>query len=1116
MIVNYTGVSGSRAAYLISKEVKEYKSTLIVVSSGQVAERLREDISFFVPENRIRVLPEQETLQFLYEARDKNALVQRIQGMESLLSNTGDVVIAPISALLRQVDTKANFLLHRRTISMGDEIEPEDFKKFLVEAGYEYNSTTTAPGEFSGRGDIVDVFSPSMENPVRIEFFDTEIDSIRTFDSVSQRSIESITQCQIVPAVEFMPEENQIEDALARIDARYQKRIDELKGQAKEDVVDGRLSRYEEERGRIQNMFREKTNLPIYAEYLPDFDVPETYLWDYMEKGMIFVCDPSRIVEAIPEYLNKNIFFKLYQESPEIRVTTPFPEKIERLERIDKLENIVSKPVAPFNGKLQMLASDVRLYLKRKYQVRIVSSTEERSQRIREYLEDCDIQGNILYCIGLLSNGLILDDEGICYISENDIFPGKKKALRRRKKKSASIEFSDLAKGDYVVHEVHGIGRFEGIQTLESDGETKDYLKIHYAGTEVLYIPTEQMDIIQRYIGNEGRAPRLSRLSGGEWRRTRERVKKSVMAIAEDLVKLYAEREAAGGYAFSKDTVWQKEFEEDFPYTETEDQLQAIEDIKEDMEKPLPMDRLLCGDVGYGKTEVAARAIFKCISEGKQAVLLAPTTLLVDQHYHTLVERFKKFPFEIEMLSRFRSEAEQEKIIERLQKGTVDLVIGTHRVLSKDVKFKDLGLLVIDEEQRFGVKHKEKIKMLRKNIDVLTLSATPIPRTLNMSLTGIKNISTIEEPPQDRLPVQTYVTPEDEDLIADVIERELNRGGQVFVIYNRVKGIRDVASQIQGLVPNARVAVGHGQMAERTLEQVMVDFIDKKTNVLVSTTIIETGIDIPNANTIIILDADRMGLSQLYQLRGRVGRSDVLAYAYLTYKPQKVLTEIARKRLAAIREFTEFGAGFKLAMRDLELRGAGNVLGEAQHGHIEGIGYELYCKEIERAVNRLKGEDVTESRAESHLEFRVEAHIPNGYIEDETLKLQAYKKIAQIETESDAEDVMEEMIDRYGDMPAVTVNLIRIAEIRSTSERLGIETIKQMGNRVQITFYENNRVTAYGLMMATQVLGNRLTIQSGKILSLSIFIGNEDMLKQMLSVLRALEMKEPSQEVVAK
>lgn len=1113
MIINYTGLSGSRVAYYASKEAARFNNTLIIVSSSRVAERLREDLSFFVQEE-ILVLPEEEDLKLIYEARDTDSLARRIAGMKALASGGRQIVIAPVSAVLRPVITADRFRMHERLIQIGDDADPKELKAFLAFAGYEPAAAAESAGEFSSRGDILDIFSPGEEYPVRIEFFDTEIDSMRYFDPVTQRSIENTTSFEIVPAVEFMPTDSEISEALQRIDDEYDTKIIELEKQRQEhDLKDGRIDRYHTQRAQIDEMFRDKTNLQIYADYLKYFDVQTAHLWDYMDGGDVVICDPSRVLETIPEYQDKDDFFAVYRECEAVYAYTPFPERIEGADRLDEVRNPMSHPIASFNGKLQIFGSEVRDYLKRGYDIHIVSSSAERNDRIREYLDGSEIHGRIFYDVGSLGSGMALEEEKICYITENDIFPEiRRKPARRRKKSSASIDFSDLKKGDYVVHEVHGIGRFEGIKTLEADGEIKDYLKIHYAGSDVLYIPTEQMDIIQRYIGNEGNAPRLSKLSGGEWRRTRERVRKSVMAIAEDLVKLYAEREASGGYAFSKDTVWQKEFEEEFPYTETDDQLRAIEEIKADMEAPLPMDRLLCGDVGYGKTEVAARAIFKCISEGKQAVLPAPTTLLVDQHYRTLRERFKKFPFEIEMLSRFRSDAEQTAIIEKLKKGTIDLVIGTHRLLSDDVKFRDLGLLVIDEEQRFGVKHKERIKMMRKNIDVLTLSATPIPRTLNMSLTGIKNISIIEEPPRDRLPVQTYVTPEDEEMIRMVIGRELARGGQAFVIYNRVRGIRKVAETIQRLVPEAKIGIGHGQMDERSLENVMIDFVEGKTDVLVATTIVENGIDIPNANTLVIIDADKMGLSQLYQLRGRVGRSNILAYAYLTYKPEKVLTEIARKRLAAIREFTEFGAGFKLAMRDLELRGAGNVLGEAQHGHIEGVGYELYCKEIDRAVRMLKGEDVTESRAESTIELRVPARVPDEYIEDETLKLQAYKKIAQIRSQEDAEDVTEELIDRYGDLPDVTLNLIRVAEIRNASEQLGIESITEKGSRIEIAFYPKNRIDAFALIMGRQTAGDHLVIRSGANPGLSLFITEENKLSQLLELLRALLTPKPEAE----
>lgn len=1101
MISNYTGVSGSRLAYYAARESERYQRTLIIVSSSRVAARLYEDMSFFV-QSDITVLPEEEDLRLLYEARDMASTTRRIKGLRELTSGQKATVIAPISAAMRHLEPLERFKASSRRISIGDEVDIKELKEYLVQIGYEYSSVADAPGVFSSRGDIIDIYSPVNELPVRIEFFDTEVDAIRSFDPISQRSIENLSCADICQAVEFVPTKEEAEAALKKIVKEYDDRIEEIG-----NPEDGRTDRLMELRDRIKDMFENRTNQQIYSDYIDYFDIPHVHMWDYLagdENTLVIVCDPARIEDSIPEYLDDGAYHEVYGVTDTI-ICTPFPEAIKGVERLDNLEHIRSHPIASYNGQMKLFTADVSKYLRMKYQVQIVSATIERSNRIREYLEDMQIYGNIRYVTGSLSAGMILDEEKLFVVTETDIFPGNhKKPLKRKHKSKASIDFSDLKSGDYVVHETHGIGRFEGIKTMEADGEVKDYLKIHYAGTAVLYIPTEQMDIVQRYIGSEGSAPKLSRLSGGDWRRARERAKKSIMEIAEDLVKLYAEREKAGGYAFSEDTVWQKEFEDDFPYTETEDQLRAIEEIKEDMQKALPMDRLLCGDVGYGKTEVAARAIFKCISEGKQAVLLAPTTLLVNQHYHNLMDRFQNFPFNIEMLSRFKSDEEQEKIVERLKKGTVDLVVGTHRLLSKDIMFKDLGLLVIDEEQRFGVKHKEKLKMLRKNIDVLTLSATPIPRTLNMSLTGIKNISVIEEPPEDRYPVQTYVTPEDEELIKLVIERELSRDGQVFVVYNRVRGINKVADMIRDLVPNARVAVGHGQMGESTLENVMIDFVEKKTDILVATTIIENGIDIPNANTMIVLDADRLGLSQLYQLRGRVGRSNRIAYAYLMYEPQKVLTEIARKRLTAIREFTEFGAGFKLAMRDLELRGAGNVLGEAQHGHIEGIGYELYCKEIERAVRELSGEAITESRAEINIDIDVSARIPSQYIEDESLRLQAYKKIAQIQTQEDSEDIIEELIDRYGEIPSVTLELIRIAEIRSASEKLGVESIAGRGTRAVISFYERNKADAFALIMAKQECGDSLVISSGANPKLNLYTRGENVATKVLAMLRAM------------
>ena len=1021
-------------------------------------------------------MPEDADAGILYEARDRESLVQRMRGIQALCCGDEQaVVIAPISAVMRPTEDWERFMSAVIDIEIGMTIDPAALRRMLVNSGYVHATVTESAGEFTSRGGILDVFSPSHQYPFRIEFFDDEIDSIRSYDPDTQRSIENIKSVQIGPAAEFIPTEEEKAAAIKKI-----------------------------ENERIAELFSQNSDVQIYSDFIEYFDVGRHYLWEFMDGGLTILCDPNRLVDEIPEGRHKNDFGLVY--SGDCDVFTPFPETIKGLDRLDKVVNVRSRQVAAFNGQLELFVKEVESLLKGGYSIKIVNTSSERSERIREYLEIADVHGDINYMIGNLGSGMVVEDDKVCYITESDIFPQTRKKLptRRKKKSGDSIDFSDLHKGDYIVHETHGIGRFEGIKTMTADGQTRDYLVIRYAGSDVLYIPTEQLDIIQKYIGNGGNAPSLSRLSGGSWKRARERAKKAVMEIAEDLVKLYAEREAAGGYAFSQDTVWQAEFEEKFPYTETDDQLRAIEEIKEDMQKPLPMDRLLCGDVGYGKTEVAARAIFKCISEGKQAALLAPTTLLVNQHYHNFLERFRDFPFEIGELSRFGSAAHQAEVVKGLGDGTVDLVIGTHRLLSQDVKFKDLGLLVIDEEQRFGVQHKEKIKKLKQNVDVLTLSATPIPRTLNMSLTGIKDISTIEEPPGDRLPVQTYVAPYEEELLKSAIEKELNRGGQVFVVNNRITGIKTIAAAIERLVPDARVAIGHGRMGEEALENTMKDFIDGEIDVLVATTIIENGIDIANANTMIVLNADRLGLSQLYQLRGRVGRSNRLAYAYLMYQPQKVLTEIAARRLTAIREFTEFGAGFKIAMRDLELRGAGNVLGEAQSGHIEGIGYELYCKEIDRAVRMLKGENVTETRAELNFEMTVDASIPATYIADETLRLQAYKKIASINCEDDAADIEDELIDRYGDLPEVTSNLIKVSEIRAHCEAIGLDTISERGPRIVVKAAANNNLSAYMLVLAKEELGDKLTITGGNTPGLSLFTGKQQALTQLLGLMRAL------------
>ena len=646
--------------------------------------------------------------------------------------------------------------------------------------------------------------------------------------------------------------------------------------------------------------------------------------------------------------------------------------------------------------------------------------------------------------------------------------------------------------GDYVVHETHGIGRFMGIEQLTVQGVERDYLKVKYAGEDSLFIPVDQLGILQKYVGGEGVAPKVNKLSGNEWKKTKAKARAAVDDMAEELMRISAIRMNTRGYAFSEDTVWQKEFEDTFPYEETDDQLRSVDEIKADMEKPVPMDRLLCGDVGFGKTEVAARALFKCVADGKQAAVLVPTTLLANQHYYTLKDRFEKFPFKVEMLSRFRTAKQQRQILEALKEGQIDLVIGTHRMLSEDVKFKDLGLLVVDEEQRFGVKHKERIKQLRENVDVLTLSATPIPRTLHMSLSGMKDMSTLEEPPVDRLPVRTYVMEQENHVIREAIEKELARGGQVYVLYNRVDTINSIARLIERLVPDASVEVGHGKMKEKELERIIMDFAEGEFNVLVSTTIIESGIDIPNVNTMIILDADRFGLAQLYQLRGRVGRSGRLAYTYLMYQKDKNLSEIAEKRLRAIKDFTEFGSGFKIAMKDLEFRGAGNILGTAQSGHMINVGYELYCKLLEESMKKMQGEEIAPEAEETVFSIPLPAIISRKYIENDVLRLQMYKKIAMIENTQDEEDVVDELLDRFGDIPHETMNLVKISKIRSMAGKIGVREISQQGFKVIFKLWDNVKISQAVMASLVANYGEKIMINGGENPFIRLTAGREE------------------------
>ena len=1063
-IVDLQGIADSRTAAVFGKIIRERGGrTLIVTPSYIRAERLAGDLSFFV-DCPVHVLPSDDESFMGYEARNKDTLLERLRVMRYALTEKEGVIVAPVQAVIKKMLPSAVFEEASFRLETGGTIETDRIAKHLSDIGYERVPMVYAKGQFSVRGDILDIFTPYDNLPVRAELFDIEIESLRSFDPDTQRSVEKLRSVDIMPAALLIRDEKALKRA--------------------KDLVTERYGRLPERRDALLGSISSLSNLQHLEYYIDYFYEEPEYLWQYMDDPLVMIDDPQRaydntrarsreLRDDFEIFLEKEMvvksdfdhfsgiddYIKLYGLD-KVVFGTPMPRSITGVDTYDEIKSIRSHQMISFNGKLDMLEKEIKRLLKTGFKVTIVCSSDERLENMEEFLTRSGLDGRVWVKKGELTQGMVLSDDMLCYISDSDIFgiyktrKRKKRPQEQKEKKNTSPikSFADISKGDYVVHEKHGVGKFIGLEQLTVRGETKDYLKVIYQGEDVLYVPADQMDLIQKYIGSGTAQPKMNRLAGTEWRNTKAKAKQAIANMAKELLEVSARRKATKGFMFGPDTVWQKEFEEAFPFEPTDDQLRCIREIKSDMQKPVAMDRLLCGDVGYGKTEVAARAIFKAVAEGKQVAVLVPTTILANQHYHTLKDRFENFPFTVDMLSRFRTDQEQQNTIKGTAKGTVDVVVGTHRLLSKDVQFKDLGLLIIDEEQRFGVRHKEAIKRMRKNVDVLTLSATPIPRTLHMSLVGIRDMSLIEEPPQDRYPVQTYVMEEDDYIIREAIERELDRGGQVFVVYNRVSGVHRIAERLGRLVPQARIGVGHGQMSESALEDIMMDFINGDIDVLVSTTIIESGIDIPNVNTEIIIDADKFGVSQLYQLRGRVGRSNRLAYAYLMHKKNKVLTDVAEQRLRAIKEFTEFGAGFKIAMRDLEIRGAGNILGMEQSGHLINVGYELYCKLVDDAVKALKGEVVNPERHEATVEIGSSAYIPDSYISDDVLKLTMYKKIAAVENAADEEEMVAELEDRFGEVPKETRDLIKVARIRALAEKMELSKVTVRGERLILEY----------------------------------------------------------------
>ena len=920
------------------------------------------------------------------------------------------------------------------------------------------------------------------------------MDSIRSFDTETQRSVEKLDEVQVYPATEMILSRNKIGEAVRRMKEEYKKQEEAFKKRkrlAEKERLRKMTVRTEEEllsfgtaegSEALLSYFYEKT--VSFLEYLPEntlFFIDEPHR--VLEKGKtyeeeFFLCMQSRLEggyvlpgQADLLFGYEEILSKVMEE-PLILLSSVIQDYA--FYKPKTICDIEAKSIFSYNNSFDQLIKDLEHWKKQNYRILLLSSSTTRAKRLAENIRDYGLlayfaadfdrtiaPGEIMVASGRLGNGFEYPTLKFVVLSEKDIFK-ERKAKKPKKKSQYSGQkinsLSEISVGDYVVHEKYGLGIYRGMEKIESDGITKDYINIEYKDASNLFVPASQLELIQKYSNLSARKPKLNKLGGTEWEKTKSRVRSQVQIAAQDLVKLYAERQAKEGYAYGKDTVWQKEFEELFPYEETEDQLSAIEDTKRDMESHRIMDRLICGDVGYGKTEVAIRAAFKAVMDSKQVVYLVPTTILAQQHYNSFKERMEHYPVEIAMLSRFCTPKEQKRIFDGLKNGTIDIVIGTHKVLSKNIKYKNLGLLIIDEEQRFGVKQKEKIKQLKKDVDVLALSATPIPRTLHMSLAGIRDMSVLEVPPVDRRAIQTYVMEYNEELVREAIERELGRGGQVYYVYNRVNNIDEVAAGLQRLLPNATVEYAHGQMGERQLETIMSGFINKEIDVLVSTTIIETGLDIPNVNTMIIQDAQLFGLSQLYQLRGRVGRSNRTAYAFLMYRRNSILKEEAEKRLKAIREFTDLGSGFKIAMRDLEIRGAGNLLGAEQSGHMESVGYDLYCKMLNEAVLTMKGEQQEVDTFTTSIDLSIDAYIPETYIKSESEKLSWYKRIATIETQEESEDMIEEMTDRYGDTPAPLIRLMDVALLREEAHQAWLLSIEQKGSKILFTMNPRAKV----------------------------------------------------------
>ncbi len=1070
---------------------------VIVTYSDLRVREIYEEYKFY--DRNVIMYPAKDLIFFQADIHGNKLTTERVKVLKRIAQKRPFTLVTTFSALMTP---QVKWDLEQDTISISKHacVDESSIARKLVDMGYEKSYQVETPGQFSIRGGIIDIYDLTEENPYRIELWGDEVESIRSFDVLSQRSIEQLSSIQIFPAAEFVLTDKMCREGIARIEKEGAKQEEVLRKKFMTEEAH-RISRQVKELKEQVLEFQNRSLLEGYIRYFYEEEPLESLLGLLPEKNLLILEEPARIrehAEAITLEFRESMGHRaekgyilpgqmdvLYsmervaawiEKKPYVTISAISMKK--PLLSPARQFDISAKSITSYNSSFEMLLKDLKQYKKNGYRVLLLSGSRTRAERLAKDLREEGLSavytgnperevqpGEVLTCYGYVTKGFLYPLLKFVVISESDIFGSDRKKKKKKKQYEGQKikDFAELKVGDYVVHESHGLGIYRGIEKVEVEKVVKDYLKIEYRDGGNLYISATGLDVIQKYAAADAaKTPKLNKLGTQEWVRTKTKVKTAVEAVAKDLVELYAIRQQSEGFCYGEDTVWQKEFEEMFPFEETEDQLQAIADTKADMESRKIMDRLICGDVGFGKTEIAIRAAFKAVQEGKQVAYLVPTTILAQQHYNTFVQRMKDFPVRVDLLSRFRTSSEQKKTTEDLKKGFVDIVIGTHRILSADVCFKDLGLLIIDEEQRFGVAHKEKIKQLKENVDVLTLTATPIPRTLHMSLIGIRDMSVLEEAPNERVPIQTYVMEYNEEMVREAIVREMARNGQVYYVFNRVHNIADITAGIQSLVPEANVAFAHGQMKEQELERIMYHFINGEIDVLVSTTIIETGLDISNVNTIIIHDSDNMGLSQLYQLRGRVGRSNRTAYAFLMYKRDKMLKEEAEKRLAAIKEFTELGSGFKIAMRDLEIRGAGNLLGKMQHGHMEAVGYDLYCKMLNEAVKTLKGIPTIEDFS-TVVDLDVDAFIPPEYIVNETQKLDIYKRIAGIENEKERDDMKDELLDRFGQIPKSVDNLLRIALIRVKAHSMYITEIKGKNERILLTFKADAPIDPSGI-----------------------------------------------------